>query len=80
MHERYDRARDDVFAGFENAADVFDGFEGSNVGGRRIANAIRIEREDGVDVARRPQADRSTAAELAGVFARLGVAVHAHAD
>ena len=81
VHERHDRARHDVLARGEDAADVLDRLEGPQVGGRGVADAVGVEREERVGVVGRAHAGRggspqSSPASVPG----LRRAVHPHAD
>src|SRR3546814_15590091 len=66
---------EDGSAGFEQTAEVI-GVDRL----RHVDHAIRLQREDLVDIARRLDADRRQATQLAGVAPGLGLAINIKAD
>ena len=78
--ERHDGARDDVLPGAQDPRHVVDGLGGPQVGGRGVADAVGVEREQRVDVVRRGDTERRDAGELARVTPRLLGAVHPEPD
>src|SRR5439155_12405303 len=80
VNERDDRARDDILPRGEDTADVLQGLEGAEIRRRRVADAVGVEREEGVSVVGGAHANRREAAERAGILPGLGGAVDPQAD
>jgi hypothetical protein len=71
--------RDDVLPGGEQAKYFVVGIEGAEIPGGKD-DAITVDRQQGLHVIRRPEADRLDADERAHVDAVLPLAVGAHSD
>ena len=74
--ERRERRRHDVLAGAQTPSDVVGRLAVPVVAGREVSDDLGIDRERRIDVARRDDAGRRQAAEVARVAAFLRHAVH----
>ncbi len=80
IEEPGDRRRDDVDAAREHPAQVVDGLAGSRLARRRVADAVGLEREQLVGVARGGEPERCDADEVTRVAPGLGGVVDPHPD
>ena len=80
VQQGHERRVDHVLARRQHPADVVDHLAGADVGVGRVADAVGVEGEQGVDVLGGGDAHRVDAAQLTGVAAGLVVAVDPEAD